>query len=736
MRVLGLIVIGVLLTLGCLGLYLFEPPFIHAISLKTYDFLLNRVNDAPQSGRVVIVDLDEASLDRYGQWPWPRYRVAELTDKIFQAGASVVGFDIIFAEKDRTSPSVLQQELHAEFRLDVKIQGLPKALSDFDRVFAASLAGRNTILGCFMEPVNELATNVDLSVDEHFRGYFYTKGPGCGNKHLGQADGITISIPVLSEAAGNNGFINTIPDIDNIVRSTPLVWAYGSKRIYSSLALEAVRMDRGVTQIGIEYDANGIAGIRLNDMVIPTDGAGRLIVNYRSSTKAGGCWHSFPWYSAEKVLSGEVGSECLSGKIVLIGTSATGLRDLRATPLSAESAGVEVHATVVDNILAGDMLIRPRWMRTVDLAVILVVGILLTLLIALGRSWLSLLYTVMLILLMIGVSLTLLRNWHVVFVPTWPIISILLVYMVLIMIRYWQEERQKRRVRAMFGTMVSQEVLRYLEDHPERLSLSGQKTEATMFFSDVANFTMISENLAPEKLSELLNRYLSPMTTIIMNRKGYVDKYDGDAIMAEWGVPFPIEDHAVQACLAALEQQETLDVLRPLLQRQFGYQLHVRMGINSGRVTAGNMGSERRQQFTVMGDAVNQAARLEPVNKAYGTRIIIGGATYAVTKHAVETRLLDKIIVAGKTKPVQIYELLGRKGTVAPMKMDIAALYEQGLRLHWARQWHAAQECLAQVLKLDPGDYPSERLKKRIIAYQQNPPPAEWAGEYVHTAKD
>jgi len=575
-----------------------------------------------------------------------------------------------------------------------------------------------------------------LNVDEHYRGCFYTKGPGRHNQYLCQASDITISIPILSKAAGNNGFINTDPDIDNIVRSTPLVWAYGPKRVYFSLALEAVRTDQNIGQIGIKYDQNGIAALQLRERVIPTDAAGRLFVNYRTASQKKGFWRSVPWYSAEKVLSGEVGKECLSGKIVFIGTSATGLRDLRATPLASELAGVEIHATVADNILAGDMLIYPRWMFTVDMTVILAVGILLTLLIAKGRSWLSFLYMVLLILLAVFGSLALLRYWHIVFVPTWPIISILLIYIVLTMIRYWQEERQKRQVRAMFGTMVSQEVLRYLEDHPESLQLSGQKAETTIFFSDVAGFTAISENLKPERLTDLLNRYLSPMTTIIMNRKGYVDKYEGDAIMAEWGVPFPADDHAVQACLAAIEQQETLDVLRPLLRQQFGYEIYVRMGLNSGRVTAGNMGSNRRQQFTVMGDAVNQAARFEPVNKDYGSKIIIGKTTYDLAKNFIEVRLLDKIIVVGKTQSVQIYELFGRKGSVAQAKTDMVAFYEEALRLHWERKWDAATERLERARNLVPDDVPSAKLIKRIVYYRQTPPSEMWGGEYVRTRKD
>ena len=309
------------------------------------------------------------------------------------------------------------------------------------------------------------------------------------------------------------------------------------------------------------------------------------------------------------VLEGRISPKALAGKIVFVGTSAVGLNDMKASPLTQFFPGVEVHATIADNILTGDMLSRPSWIVGVDSLAILLMGVFLTIFINRGKSWLSFLVSVAMILLSLKLSLVMLEKFHLVVVPAWVILSVVIIYPVLTMIKFWQEELQKKRVRDMFGTMVSTTVLHYLENHPGSFSLSGQKREATMFFSDVAGFTTISETLEPGQLSHLLNSYLSPMTQIIMERGGYVDKYEGDAIMAEWGVPYPVQDHAVQACLAALEQQAKLAELRPMLKNQYGKEIWVRMGLNSGTVTAGNMGSDKRFQYTVMGDAVNQAAR-------------------------------------------------------------------------------------------------------------------------------
>jgi adenylate cyclase len=369
--------------------------------------------------------------------------------------------------------------------------------------------------------------------------------------------------------------------------------------------------------------------LRLQDVVLPVDELGRMTVNYRTVRKdvLVGFSSSFPTYAAADVLTNNVPAGAFAGKIVLIGASATALKDVKATPITQDFSGVEVHATLIDNILAGDMLSNPYEFRTVHFLVIFLMALFLTFFIARGRSWLSFLVVVLVVLLLVKASLVLLERFNLVFVPAWEILAAIIIYPVLTMLKFWQEELQKKQIRDMFGTMVSATVLHYLENHPGTFSLSGQKREATMFFSDGEGFTTISETLEPEQLSNLLNGYLSPMTSIIMERGGYVDKYEGDAIMAEWGVPYPVPDHAAQACLAALEQQEKLAELRPILKAKYGKEIRVRMGLNSGTVTAGNMGSDKRFQYTVMGDAVNQAARLEPANKDYGTLIIMGEAT-------------------------------------------------------------------------------------------------------------
>jgi len=760
-RISPVVIVGLLLTFCCSALYVFEPGFIGAISLKAYDVFMQAVQEPPKSGRVVFVDIDEDSLAKQGQWPWPRHLVAQLSRRILDGKASVLAFDVMFPEPDGQSPSVMQRNFHSKFNLDVKIDGIPDSLADFDGLFAATLAGARdrTILGCFMFPAAANRLNEDVpEVDPNYRGYFYVKGAGPAeniNDALIHADRMTISIPELSESAGNNAFFNSWPDADNVVRRIPLVMAYGSKRIYPALAVEAVRMDMGIKQIGIECGSIGgvlnVDRLRMKDIVIPTDFSGQMIVNFRSPMPrmSGKGFRSFPAYPAWEVLSEGFDASCFSNKIVFVGTSAAALMDNRATPLTgsqtreqrlagektSEFAGVEVHATIVDNILSGDILFQPWWIRLVDITSIVLMGLFLTFLIARGRAVLSFVATVVVLALAFCVSYLLFSRVHFVFVPVRLLTSTFMIYPVLTMIRYWQEERQKKRVRNMFGTMVSSAVLKYLEKNPESFSLTGCKADATIFFSDIAGFTTISEAMKPDRLSDLLNRYLSPMTKIIMDREGLVDKYEGDLIMAEWGVPFAKEDHAVQACYAALEQQARLAELRPVLKKEFGHDIFVRMGINSGVVTAGNMGSDRRFQFTVIGDAVNLARRLEPANKDYGVCITIGEDTFEKARSSIEARMLDRIIVKGKSKPVLIYELLGRIREVPAERIRLARLYEEALGLYWDVKWDDAIARLEEILRADPSDGPSVTMLNRAKKFRANPPVPGWSGVYLREDK-
>ena len=742
-RISPVVIVGILLTILCGALFIRQPDFIQRLSLDAYDVLLATVVEPPESGAVAIVDIDDASLQEVGQWPWPRYLIADFTKKILDAGASVVAFDIVFAEEDRTSPDVMSRMLNQRYGLSAEVTGVPDELSDFDHLLAETVRGHPVIFGCQLQQaqvaeVKEVPEIDDGWVDTYpIKALAGTPPDVTLHSQILMADRMIVTIPELSKVARNAHF-NAEPDHDNVVRRNPLIYAYGHDRIYPSLALEAVRLHTG-GQGGIAHDQDGVSFVRLGGIRIPTDSHGRIPVKYRKirDNWRSGFASTFPTFSVSDILNDQVPPESFKDMIVFVGTSAVGLKDIKSTPLTSEFSGVEVHATIVDNILAGDIMRipAPAFMPAVDMTTIFLIGIGLTLLIDRGRSWLSFVAWVLACILSCILSWYLIQSRGLVYVPTWILISSWIIYPTLTMIKFWQEEVQKKRVRNMFGTMVSESVVRYMENNPESFSLSGRKMHATMLFSDVAGFTTISESLEPEQLSALLNRYLSPMTEIIQTRDGYVDKYEGDAIMAEWGVPLPTEDHALQACLSALEQMKKLDEIRQGLKDEFGHELFVRIGLNTGLVTAGNMGSEGRFQYTVMGDAVNLAARLEPANKEYDTRIIIGPETYEQAKDGIETRHLDKLVVKGKTEAVLIYELLGATGDTDETLMRVARLYEQALKTHMDRNWDDAERCLDEALALLPDDGPSLRLKRVIADYRVTPPPEGWTGAYVRTEK-
>ncbi len=711
-----------------------------------YDWMLKYNALKQKSGKVVIIDIDEESLARHGQWPWARYRVAELTQKILDAGAAVVAFDVVFPERDRTSPGVLEETLSRDFGAKVSVVGVPDKYRDFDELFGSVIEGRKVILGCRMTPgrlsESETAAFSEAAQDD-YTGKIFVRAPETisnPERFLWPAKGVTISIPALSSRTGNASF-NADPDFDNVVRSNPSVWPLGSKRQYPSLWLMALMMAQDYKMCLVEVEVNGVQHLRLGqsgsgapNIKVPTDRSGRVLVNYRSlmSPESSHCFPSFPIW---KILSGDVGEAALKDKIVFIGTSAVGLVDLKSTPVHAALPGVEVHATIVDNILAGDLLRRSPAIQVLEPLGVLLIGLFLTLVVQKGRAGFAFAASILLVSGFCVLAYVMLREAQLVVVPTKVVLATMVIYPVLTMMKFWQEEIKRRQVRNMFGTMVSPDVLRYMEQHPESFSLTGQRVDATMFFSDVAGFTSISENEDAERVSALLNEYFTPMEEEITKLGGYVDKYEGDAVMAEWGVPFPDDEHAGKACLAALAQQERLSEIREPLRQKYGHEIHVRMGLNSGQVIAGNLGSSQRFEYTVIGDAVNLAARLEPVNKDYGTQIIISEHTYMAAQEVVVARALGWIVVQGKSEAVAIYELFARKGEVTPVMAEVVNVFEEGLEFFHSREWVDALQRFRQVLELKPDDGPSLALIRRIEEYQVTPPGEGWQGEYVRTSK-
>ena len=555
------------------------------------------------------------------------------------------------------------------------------------------------------------------------------------------------------------GFINVLRDSDGIVRRAPLVLAtkyYNSQeKKLKTLYLPSMALMSCLTHWGAQpKDVKVIFGERIevalkNEVkTIPIDKYGRVLLNFNfkptdmnyvpfsriNEFGAGLKKQGEEGFTGEYKKSLDYVRNALTGKVAIVGLTHTGNSDIGPTTIDSNTSLVYVHAAVINSLIKNEYLVPASDMQVtfIMLAIFLVLGA--------GSVMMSINgFSILFFLAEITIALVSLAGIYYswLYIPTlFLLIYCLVLFILVVLYRYFSEEKEKYKIRNMFSTMVSSSVLDYMESNPDSFRLTGSKMSATMMFSDVAGFTTISEGLTPEKLVLLLNKYLTPMTDIIQDSGGYVDKYEGDAIMAEWGVPFENEKHATLACYASLDQQKKLDEIREELYEEFGYRLTVRIGVNSGDVSAGNMGSNKRFSYTVMGDAVNLAARLEPTNKVYGTDIMIGEKTYDLAKDDIEARLLDKVVVVGKKEAIRVYELLARKGDLSEERQKLVGHYEKGLALHEDRKWDEALDEFKKALEVVPDDKASLVLIDRIEEYKENPPGPEWQGEYVRKSKD
>ncbi|MBI2194600.1 MAG: CHASE2 domain-containing protein [Planctomycetes bacterium] len=512
---------------------------------------------------------------------------------------------------------------------------------------------------------------------------------------------------------------------------------FGMACRHLGVALKDVRICPGhfIDLPGAKYPDGRVADIR-----IPIDEHGQMLINWAGTFEDTSLFKHFSFAEIVNPEGAKKHLEELKGKLVLIGLTGTGTHDIAPMPFSGNYPMVGAHANVINTILTRNFL-KPdiRLSRALNVAIICFLAMFVAMAKAvLPRFWGTVGFAGMFALYAIGVQVAFVR-WGLSLNVTYSFFAITVPFTGVLLYRYMTEERQKKLVRAMFSTMVSPEVLQYMQEHPDRFRLTGEKRMATMFFSDVAGFTTISEKLSAEGLAKVLNEYLTPMSDIILSYNGYIDKYEGDAIMADFGVPFddPKEpnSHAWKACWSALDQQEKLQDIRRQIKEQYNVDIDVRMGINSGLVSAGNMGSQKKFQYTVMGDAVNQAARFEPANKPFGTHIMIGEPTYKLAQEKIEVRFLASMIVKGKTEPVKCYELLAKKGKLPEKKRWLVELFEEGWRLHAEKNFEAAIAKFDECLMVDPEDGPSKTYREISQEYLQKPPSGGWAGEWIQTSK-
>jgi len=756
----ALCVIAPLLVLAAaLALRMHDPQLLQNFRLQIFDQyqqLKPRPYDPQwhvklETPGVAIVDIDEESLARYGQWPWPRDLIARLLGSLQQQGAAGIAIDIVFAEPDRTSldlvvPRLEQIDAYAPLREQFRLlKARDQTLTSNDDFLAATLKQLpTTVLGFAFTNRNatrqpELKKGVVYAGSNPF--WALTSYPGA-----------TPNLAVLEAAASGIGSINVEKDDDGVIRRLPILFALGtapdSAQFYPSLVAETLRLVQGANQSlriksadasGEAFFGGGIAGIvkaRIGEIEIPTDAAGQVSL-----------WDSGHqperYIPAWQVLDQQIDPAKIAGRILFIGTSAPGLVDIRSSPLEKVIPGVEIHAQIAEQILSNTYLNRPDYAAGLELCFIALVGLVLIITIRRFNAIAGALLVLLAITLAFGCSWYAFDHMQLLFDPVYGALTALAVYFVASIINFARIEADKRQVRSAFGRYLSPALVEQLARNPERLRLGGEMREMTLLFCDIRGFTAISENFDPAGLTRFINAFLTPMTEIILAHRGTIDKYIGDCIMAFWNAPLDVDDHQASACRAALKMFVRLEALNAQMQREAVAEnrkfipIQIGTGLNTGPVCVGNMGSDMRFDYSVLGDAVNLAARLEGQSKNYGVDIVIGENTESAIRGEFATLALDIIKVKGKQIPVRIHALLGEKSLLeSPSFKEHAVQHASMLSAYQSQHW---DEC-ARLCQWLAGAHPEMAglyalYTQRVAGFRASPPGTDWDGVYSATSK-
>ncbi|MBA4396529.1 MAG: adenylate/guanylate cyclase domain-containing protein [Syntrophus sp. (in: bacteria)] len=727
-----------------LALFLFfaDVAFLRFMELKALDLRMVSRGKLASGGETVIVAVDEKSLSELGRWPWPRTVMARLLDQLKAHGAKVVGFDVIFSEPDENAGIKTIAELSREIErmglADARLKKLldkKRGAADTDTELARSIErAKNVTLGYFfhisekevghLTPEQIHAGAADIA---NSRYQMIQAAKKTDEGMFVRAYSAVTNIRALIDAAENSGYFNAFPDSDGVIRWAPLVIKF-QEDYYSSLPISMLLQYLEWPMLSLKIADFGVESVSLNDLVIPTDESGRLLINFMGPAR------TFPHYSIADILNGRLSPDLFKDKIVLVGATATGIYDMRVTPLSAVYPGVEIHANVIDNILHQNFLIHSGWTKFIDICLIILLGFIVGLAIPRASAAWGVLLILVLLAVFIGANAYVFSRYNIWLNLIYPVLTIMTIYLAITVYRYITEEREKKKIRGAFQYYLTASVINEMLKDPTKLKLGGDKKDLSVLFSDIRGFTTISEKLTPEELVHLLNEYLTAMTDIVFKYDGLLDKYMGDAIMAVYGAPLDQPDHRLRACRTALDMLDALKELQKKWSDEGRPVLNIGVGVNSGDMVVGNMGSQMRFDYTVMGDSVNLGSRLEGINKEYGTNIIISEYTYAGVKDVLTCRELDSVRVKGKKLPVKIYELLCEKKDAEPHGAFLRC-FEAGLEKYKQARWDEAISVFRQALEIRPADPPSELYIKRCEDLKKDPPPLPWDGVFTMTKK-
>ena len=747
-----------ILLLG-VGLQLSQPypvTFVRNLVFDQYNRWQPRLE---QGSPVIFVDIDEASLRQIGQFPWPRNIFGELIAKMTAYGSSAIAFDILFAEPDRTAPSQILP-VWKSLRVDQNADSwealrasITAQVTHPDDAFARAMIDAPVVMPIVMSnevgglPTPKAGIAIRVQNQQEDDADF---------DPLHSLPNSTTAIanrPVLYENALGLGSINAHIDDDGIIRRASLLYKAGA-HVFPSLSLESLRVAQGAGSIvvrasnvrgeGIYTSGLGLSRLKVGNIIAPIEPDGSMRLYYAPSA-------SIERVSAYEILRPDFNGPQLAGKIAFIGTSAAGIKDIRATPLSQTTAGVEVHIQTVQQLISGTFLKRPIWVQLYEGGATLLLGTILTLMVQRFSIVPSLVF------LLAAISAGAAISWYqfsihfLLIDPATPSLNVFVAFLVAAFLHFLQTARERREVRNAFRYYLAPDMVAQIANNPSKLQLGGETRNLTVLFADIRGFTTISETFAdaPAKLTHIINVFLTSMSQLIQARAGTIDKYIGDNIMAFWNAPIDVENHAYEACRATLEMKAALCQINqrlhqdPLLDGWHG-EIDIGIGLNSGATLVGNIGSDQRFNYSVMGDTVNVSARLESQTKEYRLMILIGEATYLQAQATIEAGAkalafleVDLVALKGKALPQRIYALIGDADFAAqPAYHALVEAQADLLHAYRAQNWDGAQEQANHLRTTYPelaGFY--QMLTARIESYRAAPPADDWNGQYNAPSK-
>jgi len=763
-------IIGLLMVAVFAAIYVVDPYPIQFARTKIFDFYQKtkpREIPPPQGKPVTIIDLDENSLNEIGQWPWPRDVIAQMVQNLMQMGAGLVAFDVVFAEPDRMNPSGIADDLQG---LDEETKEKLRKLPSNDEVFAQVIKNSRVILGQTMywekRDADETAPPpIKKSISER-----NSKGVS-PRTFLGAYPSMVRNVPIIEKYASGHGVFTIAPELDGTVRRVPTVFRYQDK-LFPALSVEMMRVAFQRPSIFLRTGVGGLQSLGIaskrqfppNGLILPTDKVGRIWPYFSKSDKS-------KYVPARDVLAGTVDPSLIQGKLTIVGTSAAGMLDIRSTPIDPIIPGVEVHAQVIEAALHNKYLARPANFTGAELMLIVVGGLLMIVLVPwVGAKWTLMLFAVVAggigatsWFLFAGINfnplpdmipqLALQADGGLLFDAAYPIVSMLLLYTTLTYTGYAREEAQRRQTRDAFSKYLSPDMVERVAGDPSSLKLGGDKRDLTLLFCDVRGFTTISEQFDAVGLTALINKLLTPLTNAILDRRGTVDKYMGDCIMAFWNAPLDDEDHCYNGCTSALAMLAEMQPLNDRLEQEAKEEgrkhipLKVGLGLNSGECVVGNMGSDQRFDYSVLGDTVNLAARLEGQSKSYGMNVVLGPTTNAAVKDKLATIDLDFIQVKGKTEGTYIYGLMGDEEILKDAQfLKIQKMISDAMDVYRNQDFDKAAQMFEEIRVLGDDEHKPwildanldvlcDLYAERIAEYKVNPPAEDWDGVFIATTK-